>query len=163
MLKIGAVSTGGGNVYGLAVMDLETGSRRVVDYQDGRMNMARSISPGRKRLLGSSLTHEGDNMIYMLNLENGRREVIQQGYGLDLQQALWQTEEQALITKSRWCEDENLRINSIQQYLRGRDCVPLVQSKRDLHLLDTRDGILHYLESNETGSHWIWKTQTWPD
>lgn len=157
MIEVGAIGTGGGSINGLAIVDLNTGSRRMVDYQTGRMNLARSISPGGKQLMGGSCTHEGDNVIYVLNLENGRREVIRQGHGLELDQVLWQTEKMALMAVSQ-CKDESYDISSIQQYIRGRECVPLVERQRCLQILDARDGILHYLESNETGSHWIWKT-----
>lgn len=155
LTRVGGIGTGGGNIYGLASVDLKTGKRRMLDQESGRMNAAGGISPQETRLIGVSCTHGGDNTIYVLDLEKGRREVIEQGFGLTLPQVLWQTEEQALAVVTRYKDGNGAY--SICHYIQEREFRTLMESAKRLQILGIRDGVLHYLESTETGTGWIWR------
>jgi hypothetical protein len=91
-----------------------------------------------------------------LDIKNGQRETILEGYSL--LQVLWKTGEQMLLNVRDSYDDEDYYSKNyypIKKYSRGSECVPLVESETEVHILGVQDGWLHYLESNKTGSHRI--------
>ena len=174
MVRIGAVGTGGGHVYGLAAVDLETGSRVLVDVDepssdglDGpwlrRIHVVKSFSPDGDCLIGESRTGAGtESRIYLLELETGRREVIlegetpSEGYGLG--QVLRTQAGQVVLSVRKESYDDVDHDSQggyqILEYSTESGCLLLAESKTKTHLLGIVDGQLYYLILNETGSEW---------
>ncbi len=173
MVRIGAVSTGGGLIYGLAAVDLETGSRVVVDYPSGgggldgpplrRIHVVKGVSPKGDHLVGESRSAAGtESRIYLLDLGTGRREVILEGKtpseGYGLPQVLWIDEEQMLLSlRKESYGDVDYRSQDryqIVEYSSGNGCLLLVESEARMRLLSIDDNRLYYLELDGTGSYW---------
>lgn len=170
LVRIGAVSTGGGHVYGLAAIDLETGSRVVVDVEESssngvdgpgarRLNIAKSISPDGEHIVGVSRSGAGtESRIYVLELETGRREVILKGEtpgeGYGLAQCLWTKEDQMLLSVGKESYDDDSRDSQdryqIIQCSTGSGCHLLVESGTELSLLGVVDNRLYYVELSES-------------
>lgn len=169
--RIGAVSTGGGYVYGLAAIDLGTGSREIIDAemndspQDGgtaprvsRLNVAKSISPDGNYLIGECRTLAGtESRIYLLELATGRREVILEGKtpaeGYGLVQCLWLEDGQAVLNVKRESyESSNVawqETHEVLLYSPGNDSVLLAESPSRIDLLGVADGRLYYVTAED--------------
>lgn len=172
LVRVGAVSTGGGLIYGLAAVDVETGARELVDYPScggpddhpsRRINIVKGISPEKNYLIGESRSADGtDSRIYLLDLQSRRREVISEGEtsseGYGLLEVLWIKGEQVLLNARKESYDDVDHDSRdpyvVLQYSRGNGCLLLVESETQVRLLGIDDDTLYYLQLNKTGSHW---------
>lgn len=178
LVRVGAVSTGGGLVYGLASVDVETGSCTVVDIDGSsdrspslgpdapsfhRIHVARSVSPEGDRLIGESRSLAGDDSrIYLLDLASGQRVTLLEGEtpdeGFAVAQALWMNGNRILMNVVR--QDYGGEHSSsgsryrILEYTGTGGLRILVESMTRVHLLGVLDEKVYYLELDETGSSW---------
>lgn len=177
LVRIGAVGTGGGHIYGLAAVDLETDCRVLVDVDTPssnglgsrplrRIHVVKGVSPGRDYLVGESRTGAGtESRVYLLELKTGGREVILEGKtpseGYGLVQVSWMNEERMLlcVRQESYSDVDYLpRIRyQILEYIGGSEVDLLVESEAEIHLLGMEDSRLYYAELDETGSHWSLK------
>jgi Tol biopolymer transport system component len=161
MVQIGGVSTGGGHVYGLAAVDLKTNKRKILDEETGRLNVASTISPDGKQVLGNSSDGAGaDSKIYIMDVETKQRDYLLEGYTLS--QALWVSKDEVLVTVRK---QEEISDGSylMQRYTVRDGVVPLVESKTELRILSEHDGLLHYLKADAVSFHWFWQTLDYSD
>lgn len=129
----------------LSIIDLETGSRRFVDHQPDLQVFS---VYDHSRLMGV-LPAEGQ--ICRLDLNSGQQEMLLEGYSLA--QVRWENGERALLSLG------DLEGHYIFMWPgEGRPTL-LVESERLLRILGVHDGYLHYLQSNERGTHWSWEKQ----
>ncbi|MGE5579280.1 MAG: hypothetical protein ACM3WU_04465 [Bacillota bacterium] len=174
LVRIGAIYTGGGLVYGLASVDVETGSRAVVDMDsspsispDGppfrRIHVVRSISPKGDRLVGESRSLAGDDSrVYLLDLASGQRVTLLEGEtpdeGFAIAQALWMDGGRILMNVVRQSYGEELSSSGsryrILEYSGADGFRTLAESATRMQLLGVLGEKLYYLELDETGSSW---------
>ncbi len=172
LVRVGAIGTGGGNLYGVAVIDVSSGNRSssyymVADSVDGPRKLSKSepadswhaiynlksVSPNGKKVIGDDMDGSGYNpAISILDLDSGNIQYLVKG--AILAQAVWVTDASNYIVAERVNGIENRY--TIYNYSMQSGINSLIESEHKLFIVGVVQGQLHYLRQKE--DLWYWET-----
>jgi len=161
LVGLGAISTGGGSVYGTATIDLKTGKVEPLclttgkeDRSPQRFYIAKGVSPEQGYFVGETHNSAGaDSKIFLQDLADGKQEIICEGH--HLLQTLWINEDELLLTAGQESIDGSRSGYQIMKYSKDSGCITLLNSEGEVHLLGIKDKQLYFLEANQARTHWI--------
>ncbi len=162
---LGAIGTGGGHHYGLAQINLETGEREW-EYsldQEHKIYVASSLSPDHNLVLGIERNMAGtDAKASILDLETRKQSYFLDDYSI--YQSEWISDDTVIFSTSGWKREEDrysgpedhyaIKLYSLEAGLRT-----LIEDDEQLFLLGITNGELHYLETADDASLWVWQTK----
>ncbi len=165
MVILGAIGTGGGHHYGLAIINLETGERewKYSLDEEGKIYVANSLSPEHNLVLGVERNMAGtDARASILDLETKEQDYFLDDYTIS--QSEWISDDQVIFSASGWEKKEDrysVREDhfAIKLYSLKDGLITLAEDDEQLFLLGVAGGEVHYLKTAEGDSLWVWQTK----
>ncbi len=178
LVRVGSIGTGGGNPYGISIVNPATGNRLTTYYismdndtqtrqivknkPEQHWNatyILHAVSPDGSLALGEDFDWSGsDPVIAILNLQSGvKREIIS---GANLNQAIWLNNNKIVLNIADY-QDAGYK-NIVFLYDYEGELITLVEKPGDIFLIDYSEDELHYLWVDgqagwNEGNQWIWE------
>ena len=163
LVSIGAVGPGGGQIYGMALIDLESGKKVKKYSQDNKLFVSNTISEDKNLVLGTKRDMAGTNArVCLLDLDSGEFDYLLDNF--NTVHAKWADEDLAILYLQGWEDPEEAYkgredYHLLKTYSEEAGLTTLVESSEQIFLLGTADGEVHYLQP-APGGNWRWLTTT---
>lgn len=159
----GGIGPGGGQHYGLALIDLESGERMWEYSVRDKRNLfsPTAILPDGSLAFGTETDGAGtDARVSMVDLQKKEQEYILEDFRL--RQAEWVKDDLVVLNLSGWKDPEEAyegreNYHVLKGYSLKEGLATLAESEKQLYLLGVYDGEVHYLKSAEDKDHWTWQ------
>ncbi len=161
LIHLGNISTGGGTLNGLGILDIESNELKIIDGNaesdiESYEIKAEQISPENEYIIVNRIKMTPDDIehkFYILDLRHMDKKVLSEDKSLNITNTLWKDNEAYILGRYR---QEELNTNTIYKFTEELELIELKDLNENLEskLLGITNNTLYYIETNEERDRW---------